>query len=429
MTNTTEILADSPHEPHGGVAADDPRWGVLHRTLESETFRRSQRLREFLCFVGTHALNGRAEEISEYQIGAAVFNRRDRFNPTEDNIVRATARSLRNKLRDYFDREGAHEHYRIEIPKGGYTPVFVAVEPQMSGTAEMPRRRFHAGVAALLVTALCLAGVVFWLAAENAKLRSRPPETRGARNLLSALLGEDFHLNVVVSDTLHGHMVIRQGNLPRIEDYANGSVFGEIPPRGPEPISEDLWAMVRVHQMTQAEEAAAAANIAQELGSRGKVKVYHARSLTMTMLQMGDHFVLLGGRRANPWSGLFEQDVNFEMDFPERGKAAVFRNKRPLPGEETVYANSLDAKNTGRIYARIVLRPGLTGTGKVLLANGNTGVATAAAASLLIQPRVLTELESHLGRRVDSSLHDLEMIIENTVVGGNSKDIRIVAIR
>lgn len=402
---------------------------MLQRVLDSETFRRSQRLREFLRFVGSLALEGRSEQITEHQIGVAVFQRGVFFNPTEDNIVRSTARALRNKLRDYFEYEGAGEPYRIEIPKGGYTPVFVKVAPTATMQRDASRRPRNLALFVALACLLSLAAVVAWLWMDNARLRSLHAGEQRHRNFLSAILGEDFHLNVVTSDSLHVHMSRFYPTPPRIEDYVNGSLFREEPPEGMKQVSPDLWDLVRGNLMTQSDESAAAAQIASELGSIGKVKVYHARSITMAMLQVGDHFALLGGRRANPWSGLFEQDLNFVMDFPVVGKPAVFRSRNPLPNEQAEYANNLDARNTGVTYARIVLRPGVRGAGKVVLANGNTGGATAAAASLLTQPRVLEELESHLGRRVDLSLQKLEMIVENTVVGGNTKDIRIVAIR
>lgn len=435
MTNTTELLTDSAH-PHAGVRPSsdfssdpDPRWQLLHRVLESETFRRSQRLRDFLRFVGSHALEGRAEQITEHQIGVAVFLRGEHFNPTEDNIVRSTARALRNKLRDYFEHEGAGEPFRIEIPKGGYTPIFVEAPPTKPASPETQRRSRPFTLFAACACIFCLAALALWLWYDNANLRALQSNGEEQRNFLSAILGKDFHLNVVTSDSLHVYMARFYPAPPRIEDYANGSLFGKKPPEGLHHISQDLWDLVRSSLMTQSDESAAAAHIAGQLERHGKVKVYHARSITMAMLQVGDHFVLLGGRRANPWSSLFEQDLNFAMEFPSPGASAIFRNQNPRPDEQKEYTNNLDTKNTGVTYARIVLRPGVRGAGKVVLANGNTGVATAAAASLLTQPRILQELESRLGRRVDSSLQQLEMIVENRVVGGNTKDIRIVAIR
>jgi len=126
---------------------------------------------------------------------------------------------------------------------------------------------------------------------------------------------------------------------------------------------------------------------------------------------------------------LYEQDLHFQMEFPVGGESAVFRNRQPKAGERELYQNQLDERETGKTYARISLMPGLSGSGKVILASGNSGTATAAAADLLIQHRMLAEVESRLGKTVDPSLQRLEMIIERDVVGGNTRDFRIVALR
>ncbi|MCW5966617.1 MAG: hypothetical protein KIT83_21445 [Bryobacterales bacterium] len=425
------IEAARPIELHRTSASDDTtdlQRAVLERVLRSETFRRSQRLREFLRFVGERTLDGRADEITEHSIGDLVFNRKENFNPQDDNIVRSTARSLRQKLRDYFSGEGKAEPYRIEIPKGSYAPVFVA-------TAEVPTssRAFSWTSLSVVMTLLVLATVSTAAAVlmfiENRALSSSAGLGRVERNLLSALLEPNSHLHLVVSDGLYCDLTIAQDSFSPLEDYADKKPFDSPTSPQPDKISEDLWQLIRRGQYTNVAEAKAATQIGTLLGRQFEVKQHHARSVTMNLLQMGDHFVILGGRRANPWAGLYEQELHFQMEFPPRAEAAVFRNRNPKGGEREIYENILDDRQTGKTYARIVLSPGLSGTGKVLLAAGNSGAATAAAAELLIQPRMLAEVEARLGKQVDPSLKHLEMIIERDVVGGNTRDFRIVALR
>lgn len=412
----------------GRLASEgDARQQVLDRALHSESFRRSQRLKDFLCFVGSRVLEGRSEEITEHSIGAAVFNRRKDFNPSEDNIVRATARSLRLKLRDYFEGEGAREPYRIEIPKGSYAPVFVRAEPKPVQPATQRWIAMPASIG-LLAVALLSSAICLWLLVENRALRAGGGIPADERHLLSAIFGRDARLNVVLSDSLYNNLVEAQGFLTPLEEYSAG--LFENPAKGPPlPVSADLWNLIRGNPYAHAEEARAAANISGSLGPGSDVKVHHARTVTMAQLQMGDNFLLLGGRRANPWTGLFEQDLNFQMEFPRIPGTAIFLNRNPMEGEREIYTNEVDTRNTGTTFARIVLGSGLSGSGKVILATGNTGNATAAAADLLMQPRMLEEVEQRLGRKVDSTLDRLEMIIESTVVGGRTRDFRIVAIR
>lgn len=428
--SSIEVTRPIAVERRGFASAEaaDLQRAVLERALHSETFRRSQRLREFLQFVAERTLDGRADEITEHSIGELVFNRKEHFNPQDDNIVRSTARSLRQKLRDYFAGEGNAEPYRIEIPKGSYAPVFVPAAEVVTSSKVFPWTSVSVVMALMLLTAV-LAATAVWLLIENRSLAKLAGSGSAERNLLSALLEPNAHLHVVVSDGLYCDLTIAQDSLSPLEDYADRKPFESRTSPQPDKISEDLWQVIRRGQYTNVAEAKAATQIAALLGGSFQIKQHHARSVTMNLLQMGDHFVILGGRRANPWAGLYEQELNFRMEFPPRAEAAVFRNRNPRSGEREIYENILDDRQTGKTYGRIVLSPGLSGAGKVLLAAGNSGAATAAAAELLIQPRMLADVEGRLGRRVDPSLRHLEMLIERDVVGGNTRDFRIVALR
>ncbi len=410
------------------VPADDIRRAVLERALHSEAFRRSQRLREFLNYIGTMALDGRASEISEVSIGAVVFQRREGFNPQDDNIVRSTARSLRQKLKEYSEGEGKGEALHIEIPKGSYVPVFQPAPPANSNPlpSQDSNRQLVFALAAVALLGILSAG---WLIAERFKWSSLAATQQIERSLLTELLEPSTNLHLVVSDGLYCDLTIATGIMYPLEDYASQKVFEAMESPNPDKVSRDFWDLVRRGSYTHVSESKAAMQIALELGGRYNIKEHHARGLGMNLLQMGDNFVILGGRRANPWAELYERDLNFQMEFPLNAQAAIIRNRNPKSGERSVYENILDARQTGKTYARIALSPGLSGTGKVLLAAGNSGMATATAADLLIQPRMLAQVEELLGRKVDSRIQRLEMILERDVVGGNTRDFRIVALR
>lgn len=113
------------HWPHW--FQDDPRWAVAQRAAASAHFARSTLLSKFLLFVVAESIEGREREITEHQIGVHVFDRRSGYSTVEDNIVRNYARQLRRRLADYFAGGGASEPLLIDIPLGGYVPVFVRV--------------------------------------------------------------------------------------------------------------------------------------------------------------------------------------------------------------------------------------------------------------------------------------------------------------
>jgi len=95
----------------------------VQRVADSVEFRTAPRLREFLLFITDMALSGRASDISEQRIGHEVFHRAPDYDTANDNIVRVSARQLRIKLKEYTERKAA-EAWTIEVPKGGYVPVF-----------------------------------------------------------------------------------------------------------------------------------------------------------------------------------------------------------------------------------------------------------------------------------------------------------------
>jgi serine/threonine-protein kinase len=96
----------------------------LERILASATFRQVDRLKRFLGFVAAEALQGRGDQLKEYVIGVQVFDKNTSFDPRADPIVRVQARRLRTRLARYYRDEGADDPVILDLPKGGYAPVF-----------------------------------------------------------------------------------------------------------------------------------------------------------------------------------------------------------------------------------------------------------------------------------------------------------------
>jgi adenylate cyclase len=98
--------------------------GQLERILASSEFRRSTQLGRFLRFTVDQALAGEPGATKECLIAMQIFGRRPDYDPSTDPIVRVEARRLRRKLAEYYSRDGRQDPIRIEVPKGGYIPVF-----------------------------------------------------------------------------------------------------------------------------------------------------------------------------------------------------------------------------------------------------------------------------------------------------------------
>src|SRR5690242_18608608 len=101
----------------------------LERILSSAGFARNERLSRFLRFVVEQQLAGKGGEIKESLIAVEVFGRKPDYNPRQDPVVRIEAGKLRARLAEYYAAEGSTDEWIVDLPKGGYAPVFHAREP------------------------------------------------------------------------------------------------------------------------------------------------------------------------------------------------------------------------------------------------------------------------------------------------------------
>ncbi|ABS67541.1 Tetratricopeptide TPR_2 repeat protein [Xanthobacter versatilis] len=97
---------------------------ALERVLAAPDFAASPRLAAFLRFVVEATLDGRADEIKGYTIAVEALGRPPSFDPQSDPIVRVEATRLRRALERYYTTVGAEDPLVIDIPKGGYVPLF-----------------------------------------------------------------------------------------------------------------------------------------------------------------------------------------------------------------------------------------------------------------------------------------------------------------
>jgi TolB-like protein len=96
----------------------------LERVLGSAGFARNERLSRFLRFVVDQSLEGKDSEIKESVIAVEVFDRDANYDPKLNSIVRTEAGRLRARLSEYYSGQGRNDPVVVELPKGGYVPVF-----------------------------------------------------------------------------------------------------------------------------------------------------------------------------------------------------------------------------------------------------------------------------------------------------------------
>ena len=184
MNDGANSVADRTSEQ---VAPDNVRAQVA-RILGDPSFAGALQLSRLLQHLVENALAGELREVKEYSLGAELFRRGASFDPKQDNLVRAHARRLRQRLEAYYDGPGRADPVIIEIPKGHYVAVFRlrhgngtsdgarlpldASETNMGAALRLPAapsKRGLKAVAAAIAAAvvLCAGGWWFWNRAEQ----------------------------------------------------------------------------------------------------------------------------------------------------------------------------------------------------------------------------------------------------------------------
>jgi TolB-like protein/Tfp pilus assembly protein PilF len=109
----------------------------MEKVLAAACLRDSHLLKRFLRYAVEHTLAGAGGQLKEYSLGVDVFGRDASYDPRLDPVVRMAARRLRQKLQEYYARDGSQDPLRIEIPKGGYSAIFHAMPLIVAGPADV----------------------------------------------------------------------------------------------------------------------------------------------------------------------------------------------------------------------------------------------------------------------------------------------------
>ena len=112
----------------------------LEQVIASPEFSKSPQLAHFIKFVVEETLAGRGDRIKAYTIAADALGRDANFDPQNDPIVRVEAGRLRRALAHYYADGGRDDLVVIELPRGGYVPVFRAHGVPHPAIARMRRQ-------------------------------------------------------------------------------------------------------------------------------------------------------------------------------------------------------------------------------------------------------------------------------------------------
>lgn len=184
----------------------------LERVLSSTTFRGADRSSALLRFLVQQTVDGHAERLKEYTVGAEGLGRGQSFDPRTDPIVRAEASRLRARLDRYYVVEGAGDPIVITLPKGSYVPQLqskstaasdvdaLTLRGEASGPASTTQRSQRAlRLAAALVIAAGVFATGLWLGNRRARPNDQALTRFDMELRADGSLGSEVGTDVVIS--------------------------------------------------------------------------------------------------------------------------------------------------------------------------------------------------------------------------------------
>jgi hypothetical protein len=448
MLSRANNLIEEPFDVEPSI---EERRALIERVAASTQFRRAARLREFLLYVGGQSLKEGCPEIHEQEIGAKVFGRSLNYDRSQDNIVRVNATELRKRIELYFASEGAHESLVLEIPRGGYKPIIhrrvpesrllethdlpaPSREPQVSadfthhdpvaGVGRNHGRQVHLAWAAVSV-ALAVACVL--LAQQNRTMRRSlyPWEGKPAiAAFWAGFLRYDQQTDVVLPDDSVSVVEDITQRPITLGDYLNRNFIRQIQSSNLSTDRKvDLDQIVNHNLVTFGGVRAAQQMLAL-------IPLSYPRQLTLSRYYVADaikrnNVILIGGKKANPWVHLFDEQMNFITDYDDENTQAFVRNRAPKPGEQAIYPVLHDA-NALVGYSVIAYLPNPSRAGNAIVLAGTDSDATGAAAEFLASEDQLAKLRSTLQVK---DFPYFEVLLKTSRLSGTSFNSELIAYR
>ena len=450
MVTPDEIRAETSPE----ASLEECR-ALLDRVVNSRELKRALRLRELLWFVGKRSLRRQPGVLREQEIGAAVFGRPEEYDTNLDNIVRVNVSELRKRLAHYFHDEGADEPMVIEIPRGGYLPVFlpraVATElpqtqepvaaPEVAAApevvvapvveAEAPAAAAEQGQPAGLVVrvlgwALAISiGVAAMLGWQNYHLRSQlqPWKSDPVRaSFWSAFFASGDDVDIVTADAsfaLAQDLLGREIPLDEYLDYRYKR-FADDPAVLPETRRAVNLVLDRNNGSTG--DFQAAKRFIDLDGDSPAVKLASARSYTPESIKT-NNVILIGGRESNPWVDLYKDRMNFFMEYQQAGQRSYIVNRAPAAGEPGVYEMP-DNRNVGLSVVTFI--PNLAEHRYTLIISGNDSQATRAAGEFVCSTDGLAQIRAKMP---NGPFPYFELVLSTSRLVGTTLHTEITAYR
>jgi len=210
------------------------------------------------------------------------------------------------------------------------SPLPVSLPPAVP--AQRPSRLL------LIRTLLGLAAVVALTLSVSGMHSYRNSQPNLSRQLWNQIFSPARQALIIPADSSLGILENLTGHPVSLADYVTGTYLTE--PRSIAGIDARNWQDLRTQRYTSVVDL----NIAMSLShlpefSPDRAAIRYSRDLSLNDLKH-DNAILLGSIHTNPWIELFQNQLNFSLEYhPEVDDSSVI-NRHPLSGESPVYKNA-----------------------------------------------------------------------------------------
>jgi len=429
-----EAVEEKKDSPAIGTPEPDERLQLIERIISTAPFQKSQRFRALLRYLTDRSLYGTPADFTETKIGIRVFERPTDYSTVEDSTVRVHVRQLRLKLHEYFDSDGRNEPLIVEIPKGGFMPVFRPATQRATDISPVPMNAVGntsrwSGILLPLLAVSC--GLLVVLCGSLVYKLHAVQSSSNFDWPLNAVFSSQAVTPVVIGDTNLGISDMLAGKQSTLPEYLNDSAPTlSFPLSDPTGRIAQMLRYVKTSNLTSYADAYAVATLSSlATQQKARIEVRLAREVHLRDFEECN-YILLGSSASDPWVSLFENRLNFQLTQDQVTHRTVWLNKHPQAGEQTSYQGLASTGSSGEEYADVSLLPSQNGRGNVLIIQGMQQEGTEAAARFLDDASAREQLKKILSRKGarDSSPY-FEVLLKSSTVAGAPTVATIVAVR
>jgi hypothetical protein len=416
-------------EPETAVAEAKSPLAEMHKIISSESFAKAPRLCSFLTYIVERSVEGDVDSLTEQQIGIHVFNRAPGYNSNDDNIVRGTARSLRQRLATYYLSEGLRDRVRIEIPKGAYVALFkdaatigepidaegsfVAAHPPIDLSSGTSTVRWEFWVAIAAVGLIALFGSWPMLQARIAHAHDK------STLLWNTIFTNDKSTFIVPGDAGLNMYEVLDKRTVDLDSYTQQAYR-------PNPVAtDDIGASLGTRFYTTVPDMLLVAKLIRlPQANSDRAQIRFARDLTARDLK-GANLILMGTSSYNPWSGLFQSALSLQMSWDPTQDMFTVINKTPQPGEKSIYTWTLKNGTQGGL-SLISLTDNSQGSGRVLLVQGTTMGGVYAASDFLSDHQLLDPILAR-AQRPDGTVKNFDVLLQSDFLRSGVSNLHVLS--